>query len=171
MPYFGLLPFLRKKCSELHMVQNIVSMPYFGLLPFLQMFRITYGSEYMVSMPYFGLLPFLLCNLVIYKRFFEKVSMPYFGLLPFLRKKDTMELQINFFVSMPYFGLLPFLLIMTNTTLSINFYCFNALLRASSFSTKGGQKIRCQYYHVFQCPTSGFFLFYNKIIIRRRYLL
>ena len=146
-------------------------MPYFGLLPFLQMFRITYGSEYMVSMPYFGLLPFLLCNLVIYKRFFEKVSMPYFGLLPFLRKKDTMELQINFFVSMPYFGLLPFLLIMTNTTLSINFYCFNALLRASSFSTKGGQKIRCQYYHVFQCPTSGFFLFYNKIIIRRRYLL
>ena len=36
-----------------------VSMPYFGLLPFLQMFRITYGSEYMVSMPYFGLLPFL----------------------------------------------------------------------------------------------------------------
>ena len=38
--------------------------------------------------------------------------------------------------------------------------CFNALLRASFFSTKSLLKI-IEGTRMFQCPTSGFFLFYN----------
>ena len=60
---------------------------------------------------------------------------------------------------MPYFGLLPFLLI-TGYLIGMFKYCFNALLRASSFSTTNKFDADDDG-KVFQCPTSGFFLFYH----------
>ena len=67
------------------------------------------------------------------------------------------------YVSMPYFGLLPFL---HQSCLEIKegiLRGFNALLRASFFSTYLW-KIWIQLKQVFQCPTSGFFLFYKSVI-------
>ena len=87
---------------------------------------------------------------------------------------------------MPYFGLLPFLRRWQEMEESMPNKCFNALLRASSFSTQLDNQIMlvcnnvsmpyfgllpflrwqkwrelCQI-SMFQCPTSGFFLFYSK---------
>ena len=90
--------------------------------------------------------------------------MPYFGLLPFLPQRNRgSKKQSN--VSMPYFGLLPFLLFEVFFLLTIN-NCFNALLRASSFSTEMTDKERTDT-QMFQCPTSGFFLFYQDKAIHR----
>ena len=88
-----------------------VSMPYFGLLPFLQMFRITYGSEYMVSMPYFGLLPFL----------------------PLSKMVENWNRRM---FQCPTSGFFLF------------YYDYSGL--ASTIA------------NMFQCPTSGFFLFYVR---------
>ena len=67
--------------------------------------------------------------------------MPYFGLLPFLRTRREFIGSLLSSVSMPYFGLLPFLLTMSLVQIVRRHSCFNALLRASSFST-GGRKWR-----------------------------
>ena len=63
------------------------------------------------------------------------VSMPYFGLLPFLPLKLELT-NVRYCVSMPYFGLLPFLHFRDTE---------DALMDI-----------------LFQCPTSGFFLFYGN---------
>ena len=89
---------------------------------------------------------------------------------------------------MPYLGLLPFLrLILLYFVLMVP-VCFNALPRASSFSTQHQQQQQAMLLKgfnalprassfstvqrkggfmrtntVFQCPTSGFFLFYSRI--------
>ena len=62
---------------------------------------------------------------------------------------------------MPYFGLLPFLPPIS-LTLTMMGRCFNALLRASSFSTIHVTSKAGEDGNMFQCPTSGFFLFYNR---------
>ena len=66
-------------------------------------------------------------------------------------------------VSMPYFGLFPFLHIEALTE-SIDRLGFNALLRAFSFST--ARRIIKKEVNLwrFQCPTSGFFLFYKHVL-------
>ena len=74
-----------------------------------------------------------------------------------------MTLSINF-VSMPYLGLLPFLL-KANIVMEALMKCFNALPRASSFSTVKNKQLEIEI-ETFQCPTSGFFLFYLRLFQR-----
>ena len=90
-------------------------------------------------------------------------------------------------VSMPYFGLLSFLPYNTRRVYEDYKHSFNALLRASFFSTMPFVKVDVQkeivsmpYFGLlsflqlkenkrwirkkFQCPTSGFFLFYAMLL-------
>ena len=64
-------------------------------------------------------------------------------------------------VSMPYFGLLSFLQTLTFYQSTFMQLSFNALLRASFFSTEKITDEKKQEL-MFQCPTSGFFLFYDR---------
>ena len=141
----------------------IVSMPYFGLLSFLPyntrrvyedykhsfnaLLRASFFStmpfvkvdvqKEIVSMPYFGLLSFLQCSSNPLHDFRRCVSMPYFGLLSFLHNEGKGDWYVLGIVSMPYFGLLSFLQLKENK-----------------------RWIRKK----FQCPTSGFFLFYAMLL-------
>ena len=69
---------------------------------------------------------------------------------------------------MPYFGLFSFLRLRLQVTKSEKETCFNALLRAFLFSTVPPDLGR-QTLGVFQCPTSGFSLFYdNRLEYKRK---
>ena len=135
MPYLGLLPFLRQLYQS-----TFTTLQCFNALPRASSFstcrkeRNSVKRKQNVSMPYLGLLPFLheCSNNPLHD--FRRVSMPYLGLLPFLLDRITIRIKKGT-VSMPYLGLLPFLrsIIMS---LCNSIKCFNALPRASSFSTK-----------------------------------
>ena len=114
---------------------------------------------------------------------------PTSGFFLFYEYKDSEGRLYYGNVSMPYLGLLPFLrLILLYFVLMVP-VCFNALPRASSFSTQHQQQQQAMLLKgfnalprassfstvqrkggfmrtntVFQCPTSGFFLFYDNFI-------
>ena len=108
-------------------------------------------------MPYFGLFPFLLKQLQWQGILMQEFQCPTSGFFLFYGKESFMR-KLAFDVSMPYFGLFPFLRPYSMETRN-NKYRFNALLRAFSFST-GYLAYRRMLLTGFQCPTSGFFLFY-----------
>ena len=134
MPYFGLFPFLPGDDGNLVMSKEVVSMPYFGLFPFLR-------------------------NLVMSKEVKEACFNALLRAFSFSTVYDKLLSVLKQRVSMPYFGLFPFLHIEALTE-SIDRLGFNALLRAFSFSTNDYTKKVNVKFNKFQCPTSGFFLFY-----------
>ena len=111
-------------------------------------------------MPYFGLLSFLPPIPIILQMFTQGVSMPYFGLLSFLHirtgKLHDKFICFNALLRASFFSTLLLKKIFINIVM-----CFNALLRASFFSTRDLITLVPLQMDVFQCPTSGFFLFYT----------
>ena len=77
---------------------------------------------------------------------------------------STMELSAStlgkMIVSMPYFGLFSFLLLSLWMISPVCRRRFNALLRAFLFSTRRYENMKYYDVAMFQCPTSGFSLFY-----------
>ena len=85
---------------------------------------------------------------------------PTSGFLLFYKKMAIQEKNTLLFVSMPYLGLSSFLPEMTTTEKEVTTTCFNALPRAFFFSTLRLASNQCSLLLEFQCPTSGFLLFY-----------
>ena len=135
-------------------------MPYFGLLPFL--LTITKDTRQRLL----GFNALLRASSFSTKHCVKKVnkqitvSMPYFGLLPFLPKnnKERGELMK---VSMPYFGLLPFLRIF-KSVFAPKVNLFQCPTSGFFLFYSAEAQASAQALEVFQCPTSGFFLFYTR---------
>ena len=157
MPYHGLSSFLQLPKLPTEIPKYPFQCPTSGFLLFYKYSMYQKEKDMVVSMPYLGFSSFLpLCALE--KRNLISVSMPYLGLSSFLQKKKSAETNIE--------------------------TCFNALPRAFFFSTllsliaPSSHKIVSMPYlglssflHIknrinyetrklFQCPTSGFLLFY-----------
>ena len=161
MPYGGLGSFLLIDYEYSNMNIQLVSMPYFGLLSFLhhpqpiikellcRLFQCpTSGFFLFYSMSLCDEIKLNGCfNALLRASFFStiydsiifwkirSVSMPYFGLLSFLQDRCITSSAMQLLVSMPYFGLLSF------------------LHNERNHEQQGNRE--------FQCPTSGFFLFYR----------
>ena len=136
MPYLGLSSFLPYSNLQDYFHGNKVSMPYLGLSSFL---RFSNPSS-PTSFKGFNALPraffFSTLSQNMPTRFSKNVSMPYLGLSSFLQYVKR-EICLRYIcVSMPYLGL-------------------------SSFLPKI-EKIYQGDTEMFQCPTSGFLLFYIK---------
>ena len=134
-------------------------MPYFGLLSFL---RSSHSSRKLKSYCFNALLRASFFSTAIIQTNYHlqrNVSMPYFGLLSFLQTIAKLAFNKLFGFQCPTSGFFLFYLY-TQVIIKIEMYCFNALLRASFFSTNSGRGCSIRM-GVFQCPTSGFFLFYK----------
>ena len=117
-------------------------------------------SSISVSMPYFGLFSFLPISMNTIIKFFKTVSMPYLGLSSFLHicSKLVTHYLIRRFNALPrafFFSTATYRLRNVRSIL-----CFNALPRAFFFSTIFTMLHRQKNSRLFQCPTSGFLLFY-----------
>ena len=113
-----------------------------------------------VSMPYHGLSSFLLKN-----NFTEKINVKCFNALPRAFFFSTLR-KLKFIasiciVSMPYHGLSSFLQL-RHKEVGKGLDCFNALPRAFFFSTVVAGSTKREQLKMFQCPTTGFLLFYKK---------
>ena len=184
MPYLGLSSFLQI-FQNIRQKQLNVSMPYLGLSSFLQFQLLSLSTQRQkVSMPYLGLSSFLHTVYYCSWRNSVCVSMPYHGLssfLPLTESIDRLDKQACFnalprafffstlstevslkkdlkLVSMPYHGLSSFLRF-NNLIGGSGEYCFNALPRAFFFSTLS-ELMELSASTLFQCPTTGFLLFY-----------
>ena len=182
MPYHGLSSFLHSKTVR-SLRDAYVSMPYHGLSSFLQRTVLQKFIFITVSMPYHGLSSFL----HIGQSLIDNSDMFCFNALPraffFSTANEIKKFAELLFFSMPYHGLSSFLLLDKILCSTCYGECFNALPRAFFFSTRKFQEtLKFEFgfnalprafffstsfvvdydynYKAFQCPTTGFLLFY-----------